>query len=1342
MTKKHYLLIIVSLFVIVSFLFGSRFLFNDVKKNIKSILASESYSYLPLAAQQYIEDKYLETGELLLTEKNKEYNEYYLNPEFVDYLVSENQEDYEVIPNELVVDYVYSDVSSSSDLPSHFDLRNVNGKNFITPYKDQEIYGLCWSFATMEQAESYLLVKNNTTYNTGAVNLLSARHADYVTARDAIVDVTSPYKMDRDLTSGGSFGFIANYAVDGLSYVDESWIDYNSLETKLEYNKVFNYANSLYELNSTINMPVANLSEVDSAYKDEYLYRLKKAIMAYGGAYVATNSPNGTCSIYNSGNKFIYSDGRCSGTRHAMQIIGWDDNYSYSLCTNVKNSNNEYYISSNTSNCDGDVISGTGAWILRNSWGDNNKIVYLAYDSQRSDINVATDIDVKNWDNQYRGKGNSLISSSTDTKIEYSRIFDTPERIVKVKVELLSQNRDYNVYISSNGDTNNMVLVDTITSDLPGYYTINLYSKNIQIIGDKFIVEVKSSDGRMTSSSLNVYTSYLNDTSNIKTYDTTFINDLSSANRYRFRIESDTMGIKDNENITYKILYQSGDEIIPRYEYYENVVAANKVFSKLYIDGTLNKGDYILQTLYNGEVLSTSNLFVKEKLISIEGSGTKYDPYLITTPAQLEMIQNSSSAYFRLANDIDMTYDTQDPNGLFYNKGKGWNPLFSNSVSLSSSGNPNVEGESFSGSFDGNGNKIIGLYINRPDQDYVGLFSSMYNNRSNDMSIKNVVLEKPIITGRNYVGGVVGLASGYIYTSCLSLENIAIKDGKITGNSYVGGIAGYLQGGGLLTGACTDTYKKRFDVHSLFNSATIQANDNYAAGIFGYLTNYNSQMNPKIYIHDLQNIGIIYSQKKSSGLIAVINDNNGISTQIDNALSTGTLIGEKTYGIFSEYINKQNYGQIEMSHVYYSADEPFLNKERIYMSSTMSIYKKNAYELTNIEKWNDFDNYWVQKTINEKKRIPLLKIMESRFEYINTIDNIITINLDSEDMVNILDFIQPNIQLSKYNTYLVSNDVISVSPDGFITPNKKGQAILTIKSLYDGSEHSMEINVVKSPIVYFHSNFDNDVYQQTIGSGTILLEKNRFVRTGYTFKTWNTKPDGTGVDYQNQSTINITDDINLYAQWDINRYVISFVTNNETNINPIEITYGDLIDIASIDLKKDGYIFAGWYFDSRFSVPFNGTEIVSDNITLYAKWIENEFDVEKDTSYELINNYMVIPFMHSKTGLEVSNEYAYEVLSSSNNGTTNDMISTGDTIVIYKDRAELSRYNIVVLGDANGDGSVNSGDLYRVQMHLLNKKQLSGEYNIAADYNKDNILNSGDLYSICKYLIDSFKKIQ
>ena len=54
------------------------------------------------------------------------------------------------------------------------------------------------------------------------------------------------------------------------------------------------------------------------------------------------------------------------------------------------------------------------------------------------------------------------------------------------------------------------------------------------------------------------------------------------------------------------------------------------------------------------------------------------------------------------------------------------------------------------------------------------------------------------------------------------------------------------------------------------------------------------------------------------------------------------------------------------------------------------------------------------------------------------------------------------------------------------------------------------------------------------------LISNAFTREGYKFIAWNTISDGTGVSYLNAQEISLTDDITLYAQWELSTSALNF----------------------------------------------------------------------------------------------------------------------------------------------------------------------------------------------------------
>ena len=86
--------------------------------------------------------------------------------------------------------------------------------------------------------------------------------------------------------------------------------------------------------------------------------------------------------------------------------------------------------------------------------------------------------------------------------------------------------------------------------------------------------------------------------------------------------------------------------------------------------------------------------------------------------------------------------------------------------------------KNFKGKFLGNNNKIKGIYINRTEQDYVGLFGLI----SGD--IKNISIDSSNVTGKNYVGTIAGKLSGK------NSNGFTVNNLKVSGVDSVGSIFG------------------------------------------------------------------------------------------------------------------------------------------------------------------------------------------------------------------------------------------------------------------------------------------------------------------------------------------------------------------------------------------------------------------------------------------------------------------------------------------------------------------------------------------------------------------------
>ena len=114
--------------------------------------------------------------------------------------------------------------------------------------------------------------------------------------------------------------------------------------------------------------------------------------------------------------------------------------------------------------------------------------------------------------------------------------------------------------------------------------------------------------------------------------------------------------------------------------------------------------------------------------------------------------------------------------------------------------------------------------------------------------------------------------------------------------------------------------------------------------------------------------------------------------------------------------------------------------------------------------------------------------------------------------------------------------------------------------------------------------------------GTNITAPANPTRKGYTFKGWDKEIPET------MPAENIT----VKAQWEINQYTIAFVTNGGSEIAPITQDYGTKIT-APADPTREGYTFIGWDRDIPEILP-------AENITVTAQWEINRYTITFDTA--------------------------------------------------------------------------------------------------------------------------------
>ena len=132
--------------------------------------------------------------------------------------------------------------------------------------------------------------------------------------------------------------------------------------------------------------------------------------------------------------------------------------------------------------------------------------------------------------------------------------------------------------------------------------------------------------------------------------------------------------------------------------------------------------------------------------------------------------------------------------------------------------------------------------------------------------------------------------------------------------------------------------------------------------------------------------------------------------------------------------------------------------------------------------------------------------------------------------------------------------------------------------------------------ITFDTNGGSEIAPITQDYGTEITAPDNPTRKGYTFKGWDKEIPET------MPAENIT----VKAQWEINKYTITFDTNGGSEIAPITQDYGTEITAPDNPTRK-GYTFKGWDKEIPETMP-------AENITVKAQWEINQYTITFDTN--------------------------------------------------------------------------------------------------------------------------------
>lgn len=217
-----------------------------------------------------------------------------------------------------------------------------------------------------------------------------------------------------------------------------------------------------------------------------------------------------------------------------------------------------------------------------------------------------------------------------------------------------------------------------------------------------------------------------------------------------------------------------------------------------------------------------------------------------------------------------------------------------------------------------------------------------------------------------------------------------------------------------------------------------------------------------------------------------------------------------------------------------------------------------------------------------------------------------------------------------------------------------------------------------------------------------------------------------GVVYSSQSAYN---DYCL-SQSSNTQYTVTFNSNGGSNIDTRTVVAGYVLPTSSYTPTRSGYTFVGWYTDSALTSPFSFSTPINSNMTLYAKWSQDNVAQTYTVSFQSnggksvdsqsvkSGSYATKPSDPTRSGYNFAGWYTESGLVNSYNFST----PVTSNITLYAKWTPYERTSFGVQISMTLCSAVIFGPIYdNLTGELLNYIPFCLDENVVSGYNATNV---------------------